>query len=132
MPSKLLKPKPMLAIEPCATCGREHADERDYRHCARCGRAFCWMGAPRRATLVGVERRACGSRRDVSSELDPRPRMEYRCRRCVTRSWILFGADWAAMRPLAVYIFLAVAFSLTFWALMYVLVTALLRHWGIG
>ncbi len=132
MPSQLLKPKPMLAVEPCAICAREHVDERDYRRCAKCGRVFCWLGEPRGANLFGVERRACGSRRDISMETDIRRRVEFRCRDCVTRSWIVFGADWAAMRPLAIYVFLSVAFSITFWALLFLLVTTWLRRFGIG
>ncbi len=132
MPPRLLKPRPMIAIEPCAICGREHSDERNYRHCAKCSRVFCWTGEPRRANIFGVERRSCGSRRDASTDTGLTRRVEYRCRACVTRSWVLFGADWAAMRPLAVYVFLSVAFSVTFWALLFLLVTALLRRWGIG
>ena len=132
MPSKLLKPKPMVAIERCATCGREHADARDYRRCAVCDQPFCWLGEPRGENLLGVERRACGSRRDHSTESDERRRVEYRCRRHVTRSWSLFGADWQVVRPLAVYVFLCVTFSITFWGLIFYVLTAWLKRMGIG
>ncbi|MBI5876232.1 MAG: hypothetical protein HZB53_01170 [Chloroflexi bacterium] len=132
MGSRLLKPRPMVAIEPCATCGREHADTRDYRRCAVCGRAFCWMGDPRGENVLGVERRACGARRDHTTEYDDRRRSEYRCRQHISRSWALFGADWRAVRPLATTIFLAVAFSITFWGFIFYVVSAWLRSRGIG
>lgn len=76
MPIKLLKPKPMMAIEPCATCGREHVDARDYRRCAVCDQVFCWTGEPRGTNLFGVESRACGQRRDNSNESDLARRVE--------------------------------------------------------
>ena len=132
MTNKLLRPKPMLAIEPCAICGREHVDSRDYRRCAVCGEVFCWTGEPRSENVFGVESRACGSRRDHSSEHDVRHRVEYRCQQHITRSWVLFGADWASIRPLAVYVFLCVAFSITFWALVFTLVGIVLRRIGMG
>ena len=132
MPSKLLKPRAMVVVEPCAICGREHTDERDYRRCAKCERVFCWLDEPKHPNIFGVERRSCGSCRDVSSDADLRRRIEFRCRDCVTRSWIMFGADWAAVRPLAVYVFLSVAFSLSFWGLLFWLVTTLLHRLGIG
>lgn len=132
MPDKLLKPKPMIAIEQCAICGQQHLAPKDYRRCSVCGNVFCWMGEPRGENLFGVESRPCGSRRDNSTETDLKRRVEYRCRRCVSRSWILFGADWPVMRPLAIYVFLGVAFSITFWGLLFTLVSILLRRMGIG
>ncbi len=122
----------MLVIEQCVICGREHVDARDFRRCAVCGEVFCWMGEPRSENVFGVESRPCGSRRDNSTEADERRRIEYRCRDCMTRSWLLFGADWPAIRPLAIYVFLCVAFSITFWALVFMLVGIVLRRMGIG
>ncbi len=132
MGNRLLKPRPMVAIEPCATCGREHADAHNYRRCAFCGRAVCWTGEPRGEDLFGMERRACGARRDHTAEYDEQRRTEYRCRAHITRAWALFGADWPVVRPLATTIFLAVAFSITFWGLIFYFISGWLRSIGIG
>jgi hypothetical protein len=132
MPSKLLIPKPMVAIEPCAICGRAHVDPRNYRRCAVCKAVFCWQGRPRGENIFGVERRLCGSRRHHSDVEDPTRRLEYRCRRHTGTSWIVFGSDWIAIRPIAVYLFLCVAFSVAFWGFVFLLVSSWLRHMGIG
>ena len=132
MPSKLLIPKPMVAIELCATCGREHVDLRAYRRCAVCREVFCWQGRPRGENFFGVERRACGSRRVQSDIEEPARRLEYRCRRHGGPSWVAFGADWAAIRPIAIYLFLCVTFSVAFWGLVFLLVSAWLRQLGVG
>ncbi|MBI3734379.1 MAG: hypothetical protein HY259_13125 [Chloroflexi bacterium] len=125
MSSKLLKPKPMLVVEPCATCGRAHSGPRDYRRCAVCEQVFCWDGAPQRENWFAVETRPCGSCRDNTSDFD-------RCRGCVTRCWVWFGADWPAIRPLALFIFIAVVFSTAFWTLFFWGVNLWLRSLGIG
>ncbi|MBI1801902.1 MAG: hypothetical protein HYR71_09780 [Chloroflexi bacterium] len=155
MPGKLLKPKPMLVVEPCATCGRAHSGPRDYRRCAVCEQVFCWDGAPQRENWFAVETRPCGSCRDNTSDFDPaggfgsfpsggareaattasdrrERRVEYRCRGCVTRCWVWFGADWPAIRPLALFIFVAVVFSTAFWTLFFWGVNLWLRSLGIG
>ncbi len=122
----------MVAIEQCATCGRPHVDPRDTRRCSVCEQVFCWIGEPRPRDMFGVETRPCGGRRTHGGGEVARPRIEYRCRRHMTRSWILFGADWPVVRPLALYVFFCVAFSVVFWILIFVLVSAWLRHAGIG
>ena len=132
MPSKLLIPKPMVAIEPCATCGREHVEPRGYRRCAVCRGVFCWQGMPRGESFFGVEQRPCGSRRVQSDSEEPARRLEYRCRRHGGPSWVMFGADWAAIRPIAIYLFLCVTFSVAFWGLVFLLVSAWLRQLGVG
>jgi hypothetical protein len=152
MPPKLLIPKPMVAIELCATCGRQHVDPRSYRRCSVCRAVFCWQGRPRGENFFGVERRACGSRgaassrahggawgeeplasRRVQSDIEePARRLEYRCRRHGGPSWVVFGADWAAIRPIAIYLFLCVTFSVAFWGLVFLLVSAWLRQLGVG
>jgi hypothetical protein len=132
MPEKLLKPKPMLVVEQCALCAHQHVEPHAYRRCSVCGQVFCWTGEPRSESVFGVESRECGARREHAAESDAKPRIEYRCRRCVTHSWVLFGADWAVMRPLAIYVFLCVAFSVAFWGLLFALVGHWLRSMGIG
>lgn len=132
MPSKLLIPKPMVAIELCAICGREHVDPRGYRRCAVCGALFCWQGLPRGESFFGVEQRPCGSRRVQSEREEPAQRVEYRCRRHSGQSWVMFGADWAVIRPAAIYLFLCVTFSVAFWGLVFLLLSAWLRQHGIG
>jgi hypothetical protein len=124
MSTRLLKPRPMIAIEPCAICGRAHVDPREYRRCSVCGEAFCWLGERRGADLFGVENRACGSRRTHSADDALRPLAEYRCRRHASRSWRLFGADWVVIRPLALYVFVCVAFSIAFWGLLFLIVVS--------
>ena len=122
----------MIAIEQCATCGQQHVDTRDIRRCSVCGESFCWIGEPRARDMFGVETRPCGGHRVQGSGEVTRPQVEYRCRRHVTRSWIVFGADWPVVRPLAVYVFLCIAFSIVFWTLVFLLVSSWLRHAGIS
>ena len=152
MPSKLLIPKPMIAIELCAVCGRAHVDPHGNRRCSVCGALFCWQGLPRGENFFGVERRPCGSRgtasrrargdaegietsasRRAQSDFEaPAQRAEYRCRRHSGQSWVMFGADWAAIRPVAIYLFLCITFSIAFWGLVFLLLSAWLRQQGIG
>ncbi len=132
MAEKLLKPKPMIVAQTCAVCGQLHVDSHTYRHCALCDNIFCWSGEQQRDNWFGVETHSCGSRRDNSTEADLRRRVEYRCRHCVTRSWIWFGADWPVVRPLALFIFACVAFSVAFWLLVFWGVHLWLQSLGIG
>src|SRR5437588_9642348 len=101
---KLLKPRPMIAVEECVIFGRQSVDTLEYRRCSVCGHVLCWVGKARSENAFGVEGRPCGSRRRHASDESARPLVEYRCRRHVTRSWMLFGADWAVIRPLAAYV----------------------------
>src|SRR5262245_24331059 len=124
MSTRLLKPRPMVAIERCATCGCAHVDPREYRRCSVCGEAFCWLGARRGAGLFGVAKRGRGSCRTHSGDEALRRLAEYRCRRHASLSWRLFGADWVVIRPLALYVFVCVAFSIAFWGLLFLLVVS--------
>lgn len=105
----------------CALCQTPLGPPHTWRVCRRCGAPFCWSPPDR----------CCGERRAFSLEDDLVVRADYRCRRCRTRTWRWFGADFAEIRPLLLITGLFVLFAVVFWIGALALLALLLRLLGL-